>query len=217
MLKPFIRNHQFNVIKKQVGILQQAFRSGVDPKVLDAAKYSVETKVLELFPNSSDLEKEWLQKVVTLDKTEDMTSYLHSLEPYLMEFPQVTEKVLKKLFPKNKKLRIPDLTEIDYRKLTYLSWLDISLNKMFFVYPLDDQMIGVEGKFTPANKKDVCSLCHGYGEVALVTAITKSRPAGASSDYYKAVGNYMCTNSVECNKNITDVTYLERFLHTVLG
>lgn len=47
--------------------------------------------------------------------------------------------------------------------------------------------------------------------------LPKLRPPNASPDYYKAVGNYMCINSHECNRNITDVTYLERFIHDVFN
>ncbi|MNI79884.1 Fibronectin-binding protein (FBP) [compost metagenome] len=84
------------------------------------------------------------------------------------------------------------------------------------MYPLDGQIVGIEGKFTPMNKKGVCFLCNKHEELALFTAVSKSRPAHSSPDYYKAVGNYLCMDSQECNKNITDVTALERFIQDVL-
>ncbi|HJV46105.1 MAG TPA: FusB/FusC family EF-G-binding protein [Bacillota bacterium] len=217
MVEPFMRNHQYNLIKKQVGIVQRAFHTALDPKVLEAVRYSAEDKIIEAFATSTDREKQILQRISDLSEPEEFQQYLHSLEPYIVEFPNVTENQLKKLFPKNKKLKIPDLSTIEYRKLTYLGWLDISITKWFMVYRLNDQIIGIEGKYTPTNKKDVCSLCKGHGEVALVTAISKTRPANSSPDYYKAVGNYMCINSKQCNGNITDVSYLERFIQNVIG
>ncbi|BAU27240.1 treble-clef zinc-finger protein [Aneurinibacillus soli] len=157
-----------------------------------------------------------MEKISTLKIEEEFREYLGSLVPYLVEFPRVTEKQIKKLFPKNKKLKVPDLGTIDFHSLTYLGWIDISTNKLFIVYNLNGEIIGVEGKYTLTNRKDMCSLCKGYGEVALVSAISKARVSN-SPDYYKAVGNYMCINSHECNKNITDVTDLERFIQNVLG
>lgn len=135
---------------------------------------------------------------------------------HLAEFPQLTEKQIRKLFPKNKKLALPDLS-VDYRFVTYLGWVDISSTKLFIVYPLDGQVVGIEGKYTPTHKKIVCFLCNRHSETALFTAVSKARPAHASPDYYKAVGNYMCLDSRECNKHITNVDALEKFIRSVIG
>jgi hypothetical protein len=217
MFEPFIKNHQYNFIKMQTSILQNAYRTVHDPKVIEAVRYSAESKIMELFPDIKDDQREILQKLSALKGAEDFQQYLSSLVPYLVEFPQVSEKQIKKLFPKNKKLKLPDLSAIDFHYLTYLGWIDISTNKWYLVSWMGGVIMGVEARFTPTNKKDICSLCNGFGEVALVSAICKSRPANSSPDYYKAVGNYMCINSHECNKNITDVMNLERFIQNVLG
>jgi hypothetical protein len=216
MCKPFIRNHQYNVIKKQAGILQNALRTIADPKVLESVRYGTESKIVELFPDVPDIQKQMLERISALETAEDFQKYLREFEPYLVEFPQVTAKQIQKLFPKNKKLKIPDLSAIDNRYVTYLSWTDISTNKLFMVYHLNGQFIGVEGKYTPTNKKSFCFLCNRYEELALFSAISQKRPANSSSDYYKAVGNYLCMNSHECNKNITDITSLEKFIDTVI-
>ena len=50
----------------------------------------------------------------------------------------------------------------------------------------------------------------------MFSAVTKSKPANASPDYYKAIGNYMCVNSETCNNHITDVTVLERFISDIV-
>ncbi|MGO4499714.1 FBP domain-containing protein [Paenibacillus sp. 2RAB27] len=111
---------------------------------------------------------------------------------------------------------MPDLKGITYRFATYLGWTDIATNKLFIVYDLNGKLIGIEGKYTPTNKKGVCFVCNRHTEVALFTAVTKWKPEGASPDYYRAIGNYLCVNSEVCNKNITDVEVLEKFIHGVL-
>lgn len=216
MIEPFIRNHQYNVIKKQAGILQHASKTVTDPNVLEVVKYRSEAKVIEAFSELTDIQIQLLSRISSLNTTEDIQQYVSSLEPYLIEFPEVTEKQIKKLFPKNKKLKIPNLSTINYRSITYIGWLDIAKNKMFIVYNMNGDVVGVEGKYTLTHKKNTCSLCKGYGKVALFSAISKSKPANASPDYYKAFGNYMCIDSDECNKNITDVTYLEKFIQDVI-
>lgn len=216
MMEPFIKNHQYNYIKKQIDILQNATLTVADPKVMEAVRYGSEAKVIDVFPNVTDIQKQLLGRISSL-KAEEFQDYLRSLLPYLVEFPQVTEKQIRKLFPKNKKLKAPNLVTIDYHKVTYLGWINISSNKLFIVYHLKGKAVGIEGRYTLVNKKNICALCHGYTDVALFSAISKSRAANVSSDYYKAVGHYICINSHECNKRITDVTPLERFIGDVIG
>lgn len=217
MVKPFIRNHQYNLIRKQVDLLKNACNTVSDPKVVESVRYSTQSKIIEAFPDAVELQKQTLETMSTLNTPVELQHYLHSLEAYLAEFVQVTEKQLQKLFPKNKKLKVPDLAAIDYRHITYLGWTDIAANKLFLVYHLNGQLVGIEGRYTPMNKKSTCFLCNRHEDVALFTAITKSKPANASPDYYKAIGNYLCVNSDACNKNITDVTALEKFIHDVAG
>ncbi|TDF94722.1 FusB/FusC family EF-G-binding protein [Paenibacillus piri] len=216
MVKPFIRNHQYNLLKKQIGLLQQASNTVSDPKVVESVRYSARTKIIAAFPNATELQLQTLENISTLREPEQFHHYLHALEPHLIPFSQVTGKQLHKLFPKIKKLKVPDLAAIDYRYVTYLGWVDIATNKLFLVYHLNGQVIGIEGRYTPVNK-GVCFLCNRHGDVALFSAISKSKPANASPDYYKAIGNYLCVNSDVCNKNITDVTALEKFVREVAG
>ncbi|MCR8645691.1 FusB/FusC family EF-G-binding protein [Paenibacillus sp. N1-5-1-14] len=217
MCIPFIRNHQYNFIKKQSEILLQTIRTVADQKIVQALRGDSESKIIGLFPNATEEQKKLLEPISVLQTVHDFDQYLFALKPYLMEFPTVTPKQIQKLFPKNKKLRMPDLATIDHRFVTYLGWNDIGTNKLFILYPMDGQIVGLEGRFTPTNRKNYCFLCNRYEELALFTAITKKRPINATSDYYKAVGNYLCMDSQECNKNIRDTTALEKFIHHVMS
>ncbi|MBH5320476.1 FusB/FusC family EF-G-binding protein [Paenibacillus sp. GSMTC-2017] len=217
MTNPFIRNHQYNVIKKQANQLQIACNTVSDRKVVEALRQSVLFRILEAFEFATEIQKQLLEKVSTLNTAGEFQQYLQSLEPYITEFVQVTEPQLKKLFPKVKKLKVPHLATIDYRYITYMGWHDIATDKMFLVYHLDGQLIGIEGRFNRVNKKSVCFVCNRHAEVALFSAVAKSKPANASSDYYKAIGNYLCVDSDNCNKNIMDVGSLEAFFHAVTG
>lgn len=216
MCEPFIRNCQYNVIKNQADTVFRAIRTVGDPKVLESVRLTAVAKVEELFPEVRDSRKTMLQSIAGLKTAENFHDYIQALEPYMLEFPHITEKQLQKLFPKNKKLRLPDLTQIDFRYVSYLNWTDISTNKMFIVYHNGEQFVGVEGRFTPTNKKSYCFVCNRLEELVLFSAISKKRPAHALPDYYKSVGNYICVNGHNCNKNITDVSALEAFIGSVL-
>ncbi|URN95659.1 MAG: FusB/FusC family EF-G-binding protein [Candidatus Pristimantibacillus lignocellulolyticus] len=217
MSNTFIRNHQYNLIKKQVSLLQNAYNTANNQKVIQSVREQAQVTVLETCPVTNEQQLQSLNAISTINSTTEFQSYLNSLEPYVEEFPKLTDIQLKKLFPKIKKLKTPNWAELDYRYVTYLGWTDIATNKMFLIYRLDNQIVGIEGRFTPTHKKGVCFLCNKHEKVALFTSVIKAKPAKASPDYYKAMGNYMCVNSNTCNHNITNVTVLDKFFRDVLG
>jgi hypothetical protein len=182
-----------------------------------AVRSDAQTKVAGLFPDIEDERITMLESVSDLKTGEDLQKYVQTLESYLVAFPPITEQQIRKLFPKVKKLRVPDLTQIDFRYVSYLSWVDIATNKMFIVYHnKEGQFVGVEGRFTETNKKSYCFVCNRYEKLAMFSATTRKRPANTSPDYYKSVGNYVCTDGHICNENVTDIAPLERFIEAVL-
>lgn len=217
MCKPFITNHHYNFIKGQADAVLRALRTVGDSKIVESVRLTAQARITELFPDITDDRKTMLDSILALKTADDFQQYVQALEPYLVEFPSISDKEIRKLFPKVKKLKGPDLTQMDLRFVTYLSWTDIATNKMFLVYPMEGKFVGIEGNYTPTNKKSYCFACNRYEELALFSAISKKRPAHAMPDYYKSVGNYICMNGHDCNKNITDVAMLEKFISSVLG
>lgn len=216
MIEPFIQNHQYNALKRQIDTLQRAYNTVADRKVIDAVKYSAESHIAGLFNPMTEEQSRLLEPLLEHKSKIEYENAISVLTPYLLSFPSVTEAQIKKLFPKVKKLKVPDLTEVSFGSLTYLGWLDIGSTKLYMVYKREDRLVGVEARYTAVNKKSICSLCNGYGEVALVTAVAKTK-ASSFPDYYKAVGNYICVDSAHCNKQITDISYLETFIGEIVG
>ncbi|MBY9079127.1 FusB/FusC family EF-G-binding protein [Paenibacillus sp. HN-1] len=213
MNTPFIRNHQFNVIKKQAEFLQKTLRSVADRSVLETVRHRAVMNIVEAFPSLSEDQKGMLGQISVLESAYDFQRYLSALEPCLEPFPPITPKQIQKLFPKNKKLKIPDLASIDLRYVTYLGWTDIATNKLFIVYPHGGQFIGIEGRLTPTNKKGYCLFCNRHHELAFFSVQTKA--AGMSQDNLSRFGHYICLDNRECNDSITDTAPLEKFIHTV--
>lgn len=216
MFEAFIANDQYNTIKKQANAILSAVRNTSDPKVIASIKANAEAEVLAMFPHASSEQKALLREIVNIRTPEDYTRLMRALEAHVTVFPYVTKDQIAKLFPKNKKLTLPDLAAIDFRFLSYLSWLDVATNKMFIVYPLDGKLVGIEGRYTQANKKNYCFICRKFEEIGLFTAVAKKRPANSSPDYYKSLGNYMCMDGHDCNRNLTDRSALESFIRTVI-
>ncbi|WP_334071308.1 MULTISPECIES: FusB/FusC family EF-G-binding protein [Paenibacillus] len=213
MSTPFIRNHQFNIIKKQAEFLQNTLRTVADRRVLETVRYRAAANIVEAFPYLSEEQKKRLEQISTFETAFEFQRYLNELEPYLEPYPPITLKQIQKLFPKNKKLKVPDLNSVDFRYVTYLSWVDIATSRLFIVYPFEDRFIGVEGRITPINKKGYCLFCNRQHELAFFSVRTKS--PHASPDNISAVGHYVCMDNQGCNQSITDTGSLEKFILSV--
>ncbi|KHL92904.1 fibronectin-binding protein [Paenibacillus sp. IHB B 3415] len=213
MTTTFIRNHQYNYIKKQSDFVLKTLRSVADRRVLETVRYSAEVNVTEAFSSLTTEQEQMLKPISTLEKAEDFQQYISGFEPYLEPFPPITLKQIQKLFPKNKKMKLPDLQSFDFRYVTYLAWADIATNKQFIVYPYEGQFIGVEGRIIPTHKKGYCLFCNRQQELAFLTV--KTKPELASADNIAFVGQYVCIDNHGCNQTITNISSLERFVLSV--
>jgi hypothetical protein len=215
MSEKYIRNEDFNFIHKQVALIKDSCKKNAAPNVIQAVKDLAYTKILEHFPDAT-LDQKHMLDLTRFKTDQEYDRYLQNLTDYLLPFAKIVEQQLKKMFPKNKKLKLPNLDNMSLHQLTYLSWLDISSNKKFIVYELENKMVGIECKYTPISKDNICSFCNHFGQVAYISTITKAKKA-KNPDYYKAIGNYICIDSTECNKKITSTDYLTAFLRESLG
>lgn len=215
MTNQFINNEQLNYVKSQIALINDSMKKNVPEKVLTAVIDLANSKISALFPNAS-IEQQDMLDVSKLKSDKEYDQYIDRLATYLLPFPLVTEQQLKKMFPKQKKLKLPDLGSIDYSKLTYLCWNDLRSNKKFIVYVLNGKLVGIEGSLTPTSKKNLCTFCNCFTEVSYFSTITKAKKS-KSPDYYKAIGNLICTDSTECNQKITNVEHLTAFLSAALA
>lgn len=214
MTEKFIKNEQFNFIRKQVAWIKDSTKQHLPPGVLASVYELSNEKISNCLTDLTPEQKE-LMDFSGLKTVEAYEQAVEQLPNYLLAFPTISEQQLKKLFPKSKKLKLPDLSNIDLHRLTYLSWNDSRSNKKYILYKLESQLVGIECSFSPSTKKNICSICHCHGEVTHFSTITKAKKVN-NPDYYKSIGNLICVNSTECNKNITDVSYLEEFLRESL-
>ncbi|WP_214803519.1 MULTISPECIES: FusB/FusC family EF-G-binding protein [unclassified Exiguobacterium] len=206
-MQPFIKPHQYNFIRNQIELLLQQLTTVNDPDVRDAVLYSATTKIFDIIPILSPEQEELLMTIRNQASEQQLFTYLDQIQPFVEPFPTITPAEIQALFPKVKKLHLPPLDTIDFLMTTYLSWNDTSNKKKFFVYPLDGTWIGLESTYLPNIQHGICSLCKTNNEVALVSVRTNK-----SADHYRAVGNYLCIDSDQCNASITAISDLEKFL-----
>jgi hypothetical protein len=209
-IERFIQPHQFNFIRSQLKHLLNTVYFAGDFRVYAATKQSVSAKVLGLFPSLTDEQEALFEPITAIRGRSELEEIMTSLADYVIPFGQVTANELKKLFPKVKKLTLPDLDQVDWDRTTYLGWRDVATESIHVVYPLDGRLTGTHCRYVlgPANRSCVCSICGDSwkgSEVGLVVAVTKS-------SQYKSVGMHMCLNSEVCNQRITQIDPLESLI-----
>ncbi|MGV3464908.1 MAG: FusB/FusC family EF-G-binding protein [Heyndrickxia sp.] len=212
-MEPFIRVDQYQFIKYQTQILINSHSSVNDKNVLNAVKSLARDKVADLFPELEDNQKHLLEPIVEIEDIAEAEEFLDELKPYVIPFKNVTEQTLKKLFPKAKKLKLPSLVDVDFKKLSYLGWDDKGTNKKYLIVPHQNKLTGLSGTFTPTAKKGVCILCSCHSEVGLFMSEKKGKIQGT----FVRRGNYICQDSLKCNENLISLSKLDDFIILLKG
>lgn len=138
----------------------------------------------------------------------------------------VTREKLNELLKKVKRFKPPvGLEEIDFGPLKFLAWWDQTANAYYLVHEMD----GDEGKELVGLKFDVlklstqgpfarafCELCHKHrkrDEVLLVSTRMKKKIKGVD---YRAKGIYVCSDPMQCNRDMKNTIDLDYFVQAVL-
>ncbi|EKQ54484.1 MULTISPECIES: elongation factor G-binding protein [unclassified Clostridium] len=215
-MNTFIKKHQYNYIRKCLTDLNNAYRSSVDTNIIEATKAYINEKILRIFPNLSEDEKELLD----ITKIKDplyIDKYLSGLNQYVYGMPNITNAQLNKLFKKEKKLKLPSSDAQDSKNV-YLGWIDESIRKLFIAYNMNGSLIGMSCRITnhKSSNTHICALCNRIGredEVAFVSPICKTDNTGEGA--YKSIGFDICLDSEKCNNRIVSIEKLERILKEV--
>lgn len=212
-MEPFIYVHQYQFIRKQTQVLVNSYANVNDSRVLQAVQASVDDKVSAVFDQLSEERLRMLREIRTVDDREKSEAFLLTLKPYVIPFPVVTANMLKKIFPKVKKLKLPAVMDDERKELSYLGWEDTGTNRKFLIAYDEGQWYGVYGMFTPVQDKGICMLCHQHTKVGLFMAETKATADGA----YVKRGNYICQDSLSCNQHLTEIGRLWDFIKRLKG
>jgi Elongation factor G-binding protein, N-terminal/FBP C-terminal treble-clef zinc-finger len=207
-MEAFIRNDQFNFIKTQGEYIVHAYATVHDQGVLKAAKLLALEKTAAIFEEPLSIEQEQLiTQLENISERKQLEDYLQTVVKYVFSFPSISEKALKKLFPKNKKIKLNSLHSNE-DQITYLGWDDLGTNSKLLIVPMANKLIGLQGNFQTAEKKGVCAICRKIGKVGFFTAEIKGNEAGT----FIKRGNYICSDSYECNQKIQLLQPLEEFV-----
>lgn len=215
-MKAFIKKHEYNYIRKCLNDLSNAFTGCVDGNIIEVTKAYIQGKILYIFANLSDEEKELLD-ISKINKPFHIDNYLVELYEYIYGMPNLSDAQISRLFKKEKKLKLPK-SDAQASKKVYLGWIDESIRKLFVAYYMNDKPIGMACRITNpvSNNTNRCVLCNRVGkgdEVAFVSPICKT--SNTSESAYRSLGFAICLDSEKCNERITSIENLEEILKNV--
>ncbi|CAM4222108.1 ferrous iron transporter A [Bacillus manliponensis] len=207
-MEAFLRSDQYNFIKSQAYILANGHASANDSGVIAAIKSLALEKVEAILGTMTDEQRELIELLITVKNREEAELFLLKLAPYVIPFQDISQQTLKKLFPKAKKLRLPNMEEVNMQETSYLSWIDKGTNRKYIIVCHNNKLIGLHGTFQPIHKKGICALCNKHAEVGMFLYEKKGEVLGT----FVKRGNYICQNSTLCNQYITVLDKLHDFI-----
>lgn len=215
-MKPFIKKHEYNYIRKCLNDLNNAFKGCIDINIIEATKEYIHNKILNIFSNLSEQEKELLD-ISKINDSLHIDTYLAELNNYVYGMPKITNAQISKLFKKEKKLKLPNLNAQDSQNV-YLGWIDENTRKLFVTYNMNGKLITMICRITDYNSNNIhaCALCGHVArenEVSFVSVICKTDNTGEGA--YKSTAFNLCLDSSKCNERISSIEKLEKILKDV--
>lgn len=105
----FMNVEQYQFIKKQAKKILNAYTSSKDQNVIQAIQALVQEEINNKL-NFNEIEQQLkLQPIFELRTKEQLEVFIQEIKQFVEPFKKPTENELKKLFPKDKKLKIPNL------------------------------------------------------------------------------------------------------------
>ena len=203
--------YEYWYCKQQVSELVSAYHSVNDKQTIVTLQTLIQGRTEEFFGRDPLLAAYWEQFLdtgLTRDKFEKL---FEEMKRFVTPMDVPSTKQIEKSFRKVKKMQYPELETKDFRDLSYLGWNDSGTNRKYLLRKIDGRFVGAYGSFSTDVQKGHCAICNQISTVAFFLATTKS----AGDGKYTKKGNYICTDSDQCNRQLTQLATLERFWDTV--
>ncbi len=184
----FMTVEQYQIVKKQAKKILNAYTTSKDQNVLQAIQALVQEEISEKLIFQDIEEQLVLQPIFTIQTKEQLELFLNTIKQNVEPFKVPTDNQVKKLFPKDKKVKLPNLDGIDLKEISYLSWVDTGTNRKYIVYYDEGALKGVRGVFSHSEKIGICTVCNQHAKVGLLLV---SKNGTAAWHLYKKRKLYM--------------------------
>ena len=197
--------------KEQIKSLVGAYHSVNDKRTIQTQQALIYEHTAFIFERSNELLAIWDRFLDVTTTREQAEAYFTAMKMFVLPMELPSTKQIDKLFRKVKKMNYPNLEQLDPRELSYLGWTDAGTNRKFIIRKRENRFEGVYGTFSTDIKKGHCAICNHISAVGFFLATTKTSGDGT----YTKNGNYICSNSILCNQQLTHIETFDRFFDTV--
>ncbi|WP_431029718.1 FBP domain-containing protein [Lysinibacillus sp. LZ02] len=194
---------QMHLVEKQTMKLLNSIATTKDESVLNAVRGVIDTTLTE-----ADVPRFIIDDVLVVKERPQLEPFMTFVKLNVEPFPDVSEQVVKRLWKKDKKVKPPKVTD---PLVTFVSWDDTTTRSRYFVYEQEGKLVGVKGVLSMEKRQGICALCQQHKDVSLFTTKEKGDIEGT----YKTYSQYICADTMSCERNIDSAEKLQSFMETV--
>ena len=209
-IQPFLTVANYHLLEQQLSKILHALTTTKDKSVILAVRGLVETEITTKLELSTE-ETQLVEQLFTVTDRAHGDVFLEQLKPYVIPFKPVTASTLKSLFKKEKKLKLPNLDELDFQQICYLAWDDVGTHRKYVVLEQDDKLQGIKGVFSNNTVRGICAICNRHSDVGLFTTSIKGQVVGTFTNH----SNYICADSQTCNEHVSDMNRTREFFQRI--
>lgn len=210
-----ISNIEYNLIRKKMQTLEEAYVQSCDDSVRKTAKEIAYLDLCMQIPGFYELFKDEFEKcqMTSLREiTELSTEILSRLDVHKLSTIEVSQaKKVLKLKEKTMNQFLRGYNQMaKSRPLTYYSQqID---EKMVFLYYQDGQFMGVVGNIskTQRRREALCVFCNNFRNGEEIVFVTNA--ISSNSGDYSSIGLYCCKDTEKCNSSILNTDKLSNFM-----
>lgn len=206
MSEQFLSVGQFHKIQHMLQKFLNAKKATNDKDTLQAVQGIIEDEVKETMTDLHSIDN-ILQELFHVNDATSAELFLMQLKQHVSPFPTPEMAEIKKLFKKEKKLKLPTLESTDFKETMYLSWEDLGTNKQYIVIHAHNEFEALSGVVDAKHIKGVCAFCRRHATTRLFT--TKKKGSG---DLFVKNSQYICIDSDQCNQNLTEIEVIEEWV-----
>lgn len=204
-----IQPYQFMKLRQLMMQQVNVYQSVNDQQTVATTQAKTAEALKELLPES--LIEEVLSVALSKETNRaKVDNFLTTFKSQVIPFKEPSTKQIEKTFRKVKKLHLPDFSQLDLRDNTFLGWNDPGTQRKYLLYyDTEGRLQGLYGSLATGAIKNICAICHKESNVAMFLATTKT---GGDGTYTKK-GNYICTDSTNCNHQLDSRDDFDNFIH----
>lgn len=210
-MKTMIYPHQYNYIRSVILRLKNVYKTVNDKETVKVIQSETYNDINEIFGHIDDDIEESLKVLMNIRlSNKEIEAILNKFLEYVVPFELPSPQKLQKVFKKVKKIKIPQFEEYDLKVSSFVGWNELASNRKYIIYYDEKkQLKGLYGEISNQVVKGFCTICNKESNVSLFMKKSKTNSDGQ----YVKKGDYICRDSIHCNKQLTDINQFYNFMY----